>query len=117
MPCRFPVTIGGRIFIPSITNNITEAFKFYQDILAEEKMEIFISTAAGGNRPQTPLDDFIRPKCEECGIDMMLKMKVGDIDGKVWETAWHCNNCLTDVYSDKTIHEWMKELEVADHAK
>ncbi len=106
-----------KIFIPNLTNNITEAFRLYQEVLAEEEMEVSISSAVGGNRPQTPFDDLIRPKCEECGVDMMLMVKVGDMDGKVWNTAWHCNKCLTDVYSDKTIDDWMRELKIADHAK
>jgi hypothetical protein len=49
-----------RIFSP-LTNNMTEAFRLYQEVLAEEKMELFMSVEAWGNRPMTPVDDYERP--------------------------------------------------------
>jgi hypothetical protein len=97
-----------RIFSP-LTNNMTEAFRLYQEVLAEEKMEVFVSTATG-NRPMTPIDDFVRPKCPECDIELMLRTNVRDVNEKVWNTSWFCQTCLTDYYSDKTVQEWMQEL-------
>lgn len=98
-----------RIFKP-LTNNMTEAFRLYQEVLAEEKMEIFISTSTGGNRPKTPIDDYVRPKCPECDVELMLRLNVKDVNEKVWNTSWFCQKCLTDYYSDKTVQEWMQEL-------
>jgi len=102
-----------RIFKP-LTNNMTEAFRLYQEVLAEEDMQIFISSSAGGNRPQTFIDMYDRPKCPECDVDLLLRFNVKDIDGKEWNTSWFCQKCLTDYYSDKTVQEWMQELKRKD---
>lgn len=99
-----------RIFMPHITKNVNEAFELYQELFAEEKLDIFISTAATGGRPMTPMDDYIRPQCPECNVDMRLKIGTKDQDGKIWPTAWFCEKCLAEYYSDKTPVEWMKEL-------
>jgi predicted lactoylglutathione lyase len=93
---------------------MTDAFRLYQEVLAEEKMEVFISTATGGSKPQTPIDDYERPKCPECDVELMLRLNVKDIDGKVWNTSWFCQKCLTDYYSEKTPQEWMHELRRKD---
>jgi len=101
-----------RIFSP-LTNNMTEAFRLYQEVLAEEKMEVFISTEVG-SRPVTPLDDFERPKCPECQIDLRLKANIKDQEGKEWNTSWFCEKCFVEFYSDKTVQEWMNELRKRD---
>lgn len=99
-----------KIFAPITGKNITEAFTFYQEILADEKRDVLISTQKGGKKPLTPLDNYIRPRCRECDEDMRLQINVPDMDGKIWKTAWHCLKCLTYYYSDKTAREWMDEL-------
>jgi hypothetical protein len=104
------VSKASKIFAP-LTNNVSKAFELYQEVLAEEKMEVFISTSTGGNRPQTPIDDYERPKCPTCDVELMLRFNVEDIDGKKWNTSWFCRTCLTDYYSDKTVQEWMNELQ------
>ena len=101
-----------RIFKP-LTNNMTEAFRLYQEVLAEEEMAVFISTAAG-SRPPTLLDNFERPKCPECTLDLRLKVGVKDENEKEWNTAWFCEKCLAEFYSDKTVQEWMSELRKRD---
>lgn len=107
------VNKASKIFAP-LTDNVSKAFELYQEVLAEEKMEIFVSSATGGSRPKTPIDDYNRPKCPECDIDLMLRINVKDIDGKEWNTSWFCQKCLTDYYSDKTVQEWMQELRKKD---
>jgi len=102
-----------RIFQP-LTNNMTEAFRLYQEVLAEEKMEVFISTAVGGNKPSSPLDDFERPKCPDCQIDLRLRVGAKDEGGKEWNTSWVCENCKAEFYSDKTVQEWMNGLQRRD---
>jgi hypothetical protein len=102
-----------RIFKP-LTNNMTEAFRLYQEVLAEEKMEVFVSSATGGNRPVTPMDDFERPKCPECQIDLRLRVGAKDENEKEWNTAWYCEKCKAEFYSDKTVQEWMNELQRRD---
>jgi hypothetical protein len=105
------VNKAARIFAP-LTNNVSEAFKLYQEVLAEEKMEVFVTTATHGNRPLTPLDDYERPKCPECEDkpDLRLRINARDIDGKIWPTSWICVKCNAEFYSEKTAKEWMEEL-------
>lgn len=107
------VNKASRIFAP-LTNNITEAFKLYQEVLAEEKQEVFISTAMSGNRPLSPIDDFERPKCPECETELRLRINAKDMDGKQWNTSWVCETCKAEFYSDKTAKEWMNELQRRD---
>ena len=102
-----------RIFKP-LTNNMTEAFRLYQEVLAEEKMEVFISTATSGNKPLSPIDDFERPKCPECQTDLRLRVGAKDENEKEWNTAWFCGKCQAEFYSDKTVQEWMNELQRRD---
>lgn len=103
------VNKAAKIFAP-LTNNISEAFRLYQEILAEEKMEVFVSTSVGGNRPLTMVDDYERPKCPECNIDLRLKLDPLDAEGNRWNTAWVCVKCQAEFYSEKTVAEWMQEL-------
>lgn len=103
------VNKAAKIFAP-LTNNISEAFKLYQEVLAEEQMEVFISTAVAGNQSMTPMDDFERPKCPECQNELRLKLGAKDSEDKVWNTSWVCTQCLAEFYSDKTAEEWMNEL-------
>jgi len=93
---------------------MTDAFRLYQEVLAEEKMQVFVSSATGGNRPVTPMDDFERPKCPECQIDLRLRVGAKDENEKEWNTAWYCEKCKAEFYSDKTVQEWMNELQRRD---
>ena len=107
------VNKAAKIFAP-LTNNISEAFRLYQEVLAEEQMEVFVSTAMIGNKPMTPMDDFERPKCPECQVDLRLRVGVKDENEKVWTTAWICEKCQAEFYSDRTVQEWMNELKRRD---
>ncbi len=107
------VNKAAKIFAP-LTNNISEAFKIYQEVLAEEQMEVFVSTAMMGNKPMTPMDDFERPKCPECQNELRLKLGAKDQDGKEWNSSWVCTQCLAEFYSEKTAQEWMNELKRRD---
>jgi len=99
-----------RIFKP-LTNNMTEAFRLYQEVLAEEKMEVFVSSATGGNRPVTPMDDFERPSCPECESDMMIRTVPMNDEGVVTQLV--CSNDSCDVVLDSklTLEGWMEVLE------
>ena len=107
------VNKAAKIFAP-LTNNISEAFKLYQEVLAEEQMEVFVSTAMMGNKPMTPMDNFERPKCPECQNELRLKLGAKDQDGKEWNSSWVCTQCLAEFYSEKTAQEWMNELRRKD---
>lgn len=108
------VAKASRIFAP-LTNNITEAFMLYQQVLAEEQMEIFVSKATASSRPLTPVDDWNRPKCPECETPLRLKFNAADMDGNIWPTAWVCEKCLAEYYSEKTVEQWKEELTANVH--
>jgi len=107
------VNKAARIFAP-LTNNISEAFAIYQEVLAEEQMSVFVSSFVAGAKPMTPIDDYERPKCPECENELGLKIMPKDQDGKEWATSWVCSKCSAEFYSDKTIQEWMNELKRRD---
>jgi hypothetical protein len=97
-----------RIFSP-LTNNMTEAFRLYQEVLAEERMELFVSTEVMGNRPLTPMDDFERPLCPDCNSPMRFRMIPPNDEGV--NTQLVCENCDLVLDSEKTIQEWYQLLE------
>ena len=97
-----------KIFSP-LTNNMTEAFRLYQEVLAEEKMEIFVSAAVMGNRPMTPMDDFERPLCPDCQNPMRFRIVPPNDEGV--NTQLVCENCDLVLDSEKTIQEWYQLLE------
>ena len=97
-----------RIFKP-LTNNMTEAFRLYQEVLAEERMELFVSTQVMGNRPLTPMDDVETPLCPDCNSPMRFRMIPPNDEGV--NTQLVCENCDLVLDSEKTMPEWFKILE------
>jgi hypothetical protein len=106
-----------KIFTPHFTKNITIAFEMYKQILAEEEVQVFVSTYQGGNRQMTPLDDYERPKCPECNIDLRMRLGPFDHTGKQWQSSWFCEKCNAEFYSEKTPQEWMEELKLGEHVQ
>jgi hypothetical protein len=97
-----------KIFSP-LTNNMTDAFRLYQEVLAEERMEIFVSTAVMGNRPMTPIDDYERPLCPDCNSPMRFRVLQPNNEGV--NTQLVCEGCDLVLDSEKTIQEWYQLLE------
>ena len=89
-----------RIFSP-LTNNMTEAFRLYLEVLAEEQYDLFISAETYGNRSMTPIDDYERPLCPDCQSPMRFRM-VPPNDENV-NTQLVCGNCDLVLDSEKTI--------------
>ena len=102
------VNKASKIFAP-LTNNISKAFELYQEVLAEEKMEVFISTSTGGSKPQSPFDDYERPLCPDCNSPMRFRI-IPPNDENV-NTQLVCENCDLVLDSEKTIQEWYQLLE------
>ena len=104
-----------RIFIPHITKNISIAFGLYQEVLAEQERDIFLSAMSNGDKLRTKLDDFVRPTCPDCGNDLYLRI-INTPKGKAnihgYRTQWMCiqDDCIYEKYSEKTLSEWMREL-------
>ena len=99
----------GLSYLQALTNNMTDAFRLYQEVLAEERMELFVSTEVMGNRPLTPMDDFERPLCPDCNSPMRFRI-IPPNDENV-NTQLVCENCDLVLDSEKTIQEWYKILE------
>ena len=97
-----------RIFSP-LTNNMTEAFRLYQEVLAEERMELFVSTQVMGNRPLTPMDDVETPLCPDCNSPMRFRIIPPNEENV--NTQLVCENCDLVLDSEKTIQEWYQLLE------
>uniref|UniRef100_A0A6M3KIL3 Uncharacterized protein n=1 Tax=viral metagenome TaxID=1070528 RepID=A0A6M3KIL3_9ZZZZ len=105
-----------KIFIPHITKNITIAFQLYQEILADKERSLFLKSINSGNRMQTILDKYERPKCPKCkeylrlrliSIPRGIKNKFG------YKSCWMCDNtdCYYEDYSTKGWKEWLEILE------
>lgn len=103
-----------KIFMPNITNNITEAFALYQEILADDdsKMPVTVSRSDGYIQKPTlaQLSEKLGMACSECNSQMVLKEKVSDMDGVIWSSAWFCNQCFAMYYSEKTVQEWLDTI-------
>ena len=94
-----------KIFIKSgITKSITDAFQLYQDILADEQMDVVIT------KINTPFENIARPQCDECDSELKLDRRPRSIDGKLYPTTWICENCGMEYYTKKTAEEWYNEL-------
>jgi RNase P subunit RPR2 len=99
-----------KIFIPHITKNISIAFELYQEIFAEEKLDVFVSTTTAGNQTISPLDEYKRPVCDECNSELWLKVAPVTRDGVTYPTTWVCKECGIEYHTEKTAQEWMEEL-------
>jgi len=102
-----------RIFIESgLTKNITHAFEIYQEVFAERERELFLSSVLNGNRAQTVMDRYIRPKCPDCQSDMMFRLVPENKEGV--KTQLVCSGCPLVLDSEKDLTEWMRALKVKD---
>jgi hypothetical protein len=111
-----------KIFIPHITKSITTAFELYQEVLAEGRRKVALETKAEGNRTRRFMDDFIRPRCPECGAELYLRIidigicphtgRQSPANAKGWRSCWLCEkgDCIYEAYSKKTLKDWVKEL-------
>jgi len=102
---------AGKIF-PDVLN-ISDRFRIYQEVFAEREREIFLSTQVMGNRKKTEMDKYDRPKCPECGSDMMFRKVPENADGI--KTQLVCSNPehIGDgsvLNSENDLDWWMKEL-------
>lgn len=99
-----------QIFIESgLTNNITTAFKIYQDVFAERERELFLNARVYGNRTPTILDRYERPKCPDCSSDMLIRELPENNEGV--KTQLVCTKCDVVLDTDKSMNEWIEILE------
>ena len=100
------------IFGELTEGRIDRAFEAYQLILAKRERKLIISILEG-NRPPSPLDQFERPKCEDCGADILFRVLAENSEG--YRTLLECSNpqCQARWYSEMDINQWVKELQDA----
>jgi len=100
-----------RIFIETgLTKNITHAFSAYQEILAEQERDTFISSQYAKKIPAL-LDRYERPKCPDCGADMYIRMVPVNEDNIRTVLDCSSSSCDTRLLSDKDINWWIQTLE------
>lgn len=104
-----------KIFIPHLTKNISIAFELYQEVLAKQERDRFLTTVTGGRAPMTWLDQYERPKCPSCDEPLYLRIintPKGTQNQRGWKTCWEClgPNCIYEEYSKKSVNEWVKRL-------
>jgi len=101
-----------KIFINSgLTNNITDAFTLYQEVLAEQERAVIINTLISGNRPPALFDQFERPKCPDCGENLMFRGVPANPEGIKVQLVCENTECDTVLNSEMSIEEWAKELQ------
>jgi len=100
-----------KIFIDLTGGNITNAFILYQEVLAEQERKVMISTLISGNRPPALFDQYDRPKCPECGADMMFRPVKDNPEGIKVQLICENPECDTVLNSEMSIEEWAKELQ------
>jgi len=94
-----------RIFVGSgITKNITTAFTLYQEILADEQFDLFVTNK------QTPFANITRPLCSECNEELKLDPAPRLVNGEEFLSTWICSNCGAEFYTKKTPRQWYEEL-------
>jgi hypothetical protein len=100
-----------KIFINLTGGNITDAFTLYQEVLAEQERAVIINTLTSGNRPPALFDQYDRPKCPECGADMMFRPLAENLKGIKVQLVCENPECDTVLNSEMSIEDWAKELQ------
>lgn len=100
-----------QIFGHMTENDITRAFAAYQLVLAETPRPIMLDTETHGNRAQTILDKYERPKCPDCGADLMIRRVPPNDEGVNTQFVCSNDNCDTVLDSPMTLQEIIQQLE------
>lgn len=103
-----------KIFIGSgITNNITEAFAIYQEVLAEQERMKELTTELDSSRLK--ISDIL-PICPECGLKLRprrIRIEQGPKNVYGYRSCWMClgEECVYERFSTETIEEQLLKLE------
>jgi len=97
-----------------LTRNVTEALRLYlaNDASPDEQIPLYITTPE--IRRMREILKQIRPRCDDCDGELQMQTNALDRDGKKYPTAWICKKCGMIYYSDKSLSEWLKELNHED---
>ena len=99
-----------KIFIDLAGGNITNAFTLYQEVLAEQERAVIINTLTSGNRPPALFDQFERPKCPDCGANLMFRGVPANPEGIKVQLVCENPECDLVLNSEMSIEEWAEEL-------
>ena len=98
---------------PGITENISEAFWMFIEAHPEECAGIpAVITSRERDRPQTILDEYVRPKCRKCGAPMFWKIGCLACKGKVKKNQWICKECGFKRITKDTLPEAIAKLKL-----
>ena len=100
-----------KIFINLTDGRLDNAFILYQEVLAETERAIIINTLTAGNRPPALFDQFERPKCPDCGANLMFRPVKDNPEGIKVQLICENPECDTILNSEMSIEEWAKELQ------
>lgn len=103
------------IFIKSgLTDHIGHAFELYQIILAETERPLTLDTGSAGNRQRTYFDKYERPKCPDCGFDLLIRPVRHNPEGIQFQLV--CSNPKHDLILNPpmTLADFEKELVLKD---
>jgi len=100
-----------KIFINLTDGRLDNAFILYQEVLAETERAIIINTLTSGNRPPALFDQFERPKCPDCGANLMFRPVPINPEGIKVQLVCENPECDTVLNSEMSIEDWAKELQ------
>lgn len=107
-----------RIFIePGLTNNITTAFRIYQEVFAEREREIFINTFVHGDRSRTFMDNYERLSCIDCGFDMLFRQARDNQEDIKIQLVCSNHKCDMVLNSKNDLQWWMENLRKKDESE
>jgi hypothetical protein len=102
-----------RIFVATgLTNNITDAFRAYQAILAEKERALHAAPSEHGFIPGSQMNKYERPQCPDCGSYMGFRIVPENDEGV--KTQLVCQNaaCGLVLDSELTMQEWQEKLRI-----
>lgn len=103
--------IARKVFVDSgVTNNISIAFEIYLELLSQEAIPLTI-TSHDGERPLKLMDDFKRPSCPDCGMDLMFRKVPENPEGIKTQLVCENSDCDTVLDSENDLNWWMNNLE------
>lgn len=104
-----------KIFIESgLTDNITVAFEAYQTVCADRERKLFLSSQSDGNRKPSMMDQYERPKCPDCGSDMMFRVMKENEEGVKTQLVCSGLRCDTVLNDEHDLSWWMENLRKKD---
>lgn len=100
------------IFAHMTNGDLTHAFKAYQSIFAEREREIFLSSHVHGRRPRTLIDKYERPKCPDCGSNMLFRVVPENRGGIKTQLVCESPKCDMVLNSKNDLNWWMDNLRI-----